>query len=560
MGDYDEETAFLGQIGPYFWVTFFLLNTVFISTGFNGLYIIFAGAAPKHSCLIPDVNLTEDWRNAIIPFTTVGGEEVQSQCSRYNLAVVKNLSDKGYIPARDVNLTNLPQEGCLDGWSYSKDVYQSTIVTEWNLVCDNQWKVPFASSTLFVGYLFGSLISGQLSDRFGRKKVVFMSLGAQSLSVLLQSFSQSWRIFCVMFLFVGASQISIYISAFVLGTELLSKTMRVLFTTLGAFLFYCIGYMTLPWIAYGIRDWRTLLAVLSATSVVYIPLWWFIPESPRWLITQGRMREAEVIVRDAARKNKVQAPSVIFKESQVEEIPPGKKYTMLDVLKSSKLRCITLMCLLLWMAINIGYFGLSLNTSNLSGNPFLNCFLSAITEVPAYIVSTCLLRKCPRRVILSTFLVIGGGVLLLIQFIPDTLHYVALALEMTGKFGFTMAFTIVYIYTAEIYPTVLRNVGMGMCSSAARIGSITAPYVIYLGTYNKVLPYILMGSLTIASSVVNFFLPETFNKDLPETVEQMQECRGFCGGSEKKKYFQNGASRKRPVPQEEKSEMQTLSL
>lgn len=64
---------------------------------------------------------------------------------------------------------------------------------------------------------------------------------------------------------------------------------------------------------------------------------------------------------------------------------------------------------------------------------------------------------------------------------PSALHSVALALEMTGKFGFTMAFGIVYIYTAEIYPTVLRNVGMGMCSSAARIGSITAPYVIYLG-------------------------------------------------------------------------------
>ncbi|KAK1882613.1 Solute carrier family 22 member 21 [Dissostichus eleginoides] len=68
-----------------------------------------------------------------------------------------------------------------------------------------------------------------------------------------------------------------------------------------------------------------------------------------------------------------------------------------------------------------------------------------------------------------------GGVLLLIQFIPEDLQYVALALEMTGKFGFTMAFSIVYIYTAEVYPTVLRNVGMGMCSSAARIGSITAP-------------------------------------------------------------------------------------
>ncbi|XP_075958018.1 organic cation/carnitine transporter 2 isoform X1 [Anarhichas minor] len=537
MGDYDEDTAFLGQNGPYFWNTFFLLNTVFVSTGFNGLYIVFVGATPKHHCLIPDVNLTEEWTKAIVPLTTVDGEEVQSQCSRYRLDVVRNLSAQGLVPGRDVNLTDLEQERCLDGWHYSKDIYRSNIVTEvsmiehWDLVCDDKWKVPFASSTLFVGYLFGSLISGHLSDRYGRKKVVFISLAAQCLSVLLQSFSHSWRMFCIMFLFVGASQISLYISAFVLGTEVLSKTMRVLFTTLGAFLFYCIGYMTLPWIAYGIREWRTLLAVLSMTSVVYIPLWWFIPESPRWLITQGRIDEAEAIVREAARKNKVEAPPVIFKESeslwfQLQGISPSRTYSMLDVLKSKNIRCITLMCLVLWMAINIGYFGLSLNTSNLSGDPFMNCFLSATSEVPAYIVSTCLLRRCPRKALLSSFLVIGGGVLLLIQFIPNTLQYVALALEMTGKFGFTMAFSIVYIYTAELYPTVLRNVGMGMCSSAARIGSITAPYVIYLGTYNKVLPYILMGSLTIASSVVNFFLPETLNRDLPETMEQMQEYQG----------------------------------
>lgn len=47
-----------------------------------------------------------------------------------------------------------------------------------------------------------------------------MSLAAQSVAVLLQSFSTSWRMFCIMFLFIGASQISLYISAFVLGTEL----------------------------------------------------------------------------------------------------------------------------------------------------------------------------------------------------------------------------------------------------------------------------------------------------------------------------------------------------
>ncbi|KAM6970041.1 uncharacterized protein FYW47_005309 [Aplochiton taeniatus] len=529
MGDYDEDTAFLGQSGPYFWITFLLLNTVYVSTGFNGLYFVFVGATPRHHCFIPEANLSAPWEKAAVPVEMVSGREEESRCWRYRLDVVRNLSALGYIPGQDVNLTELEQERCVDGWSYSRDVYHSTIVTEWDLVCDNEWKVPFASSALYIGYLIGSLVSGQMSDRFGRKKVVFISLAAQFVSVFLQSFSVSWEMFCIVFLFVGASQISLYISAFVLGTELLSKPMRVLFTTLGSFLHYCIGYMALPGVAYGMRDWRTLLIILSTVTLVYIPLWWFMTESPRWLLSQGRVEEADAILREAAKKNKVEAPQVIFKDSEWQKPSSTlNQYTLVDVLRTRNIRCITLMCLLLWMAINIGYFGLSLNTSNLSGDPYLNCFFSAATEVPAYIVSTLLLRKCPRRLLLSSFLVIGGGFLLLIQLIPEKLQALAVALEMVGKFGFTMAFSVVYIYTAELYPTVVRNVGIGICSSAARIGSITAPYVIYLGSFNKSLPYILMGGLTVCASLVNLFLPETFNKDLPETIEQMQKCHRPC--------------------------------
>lgn len=133
MGDYDEDTAFLGQTGPYFWSTFFLLNIVFIPTGFNGLYIVFVGAAPQHRCLLPpDLNLSAAWEEAVIPVVGVDGTggPLRSQCSRYRLEVVKNLSDGGLLPGRDVDLSSLEQEECLDGWSFSRDVYQSNIVTE----------------------------------------------------------------------------------------------------------------------------------------------------------------------------------------------------------------------------------------------------------------------------------------------------------------------------------------------------------------------------------------------------------------------------------------------
>ncbi|KAL0994546.1 hypothetical protein UPYG_G00123800 [Umbra pygmaea] len=530
MGDYDDSTAFMGQKGPYFYATFLRLNVIFISTGFIGLYIVFVGATPPHNCFIPDSNnLSEVWRKAIIPMEVVNGYEKESKCSRYKLDVVRNLSALGYIPGLDVNLTEIEQERCLDGWSYSKDIYQSTIVTEWDLVCDNEWKAPFASSTLFIGFLIGSLVSGLLSDRFGRKNVVFGALAVQTLSLFTQAFSPSWEVFCIVFTVVGGSSISLYLSAFVLGTEVLSKSMREIFTTLGAFLHYCIGYMILPGIAYAMREWRTLLIILSSLSVVYIPLWWFISESPRWLLSQGRVEEAEAILREAARRNRVAAPEIIFEDTELDVAsPPTKKYSMIDVVRTSNTRCITLVCLFLWMAVNIGYYGLSLNTSNLSGDPHLNCFFSALTEVPAYVVSTILLRKCQRRPLLATFLLLGGGMLFVIQFIPNNLQGVAIAAEMVGKFAFTVCFTVVYIYTAEIYPTVVRSAGVGMCSSAARLGTIAAPYVIYLGSVNKYLPYIIMGSMTIVVSAGNLLLPETFRKVLPETVEQMQQFKGLC--------------------------------
>lgn len=63
---------------------------------------------------------------------------------------------------------------------------------------------------------------------------------------------------------------------------------------------------------------------------------------------------------------------------------------------------------------------------------------------------------------------------------PD-LYYLATVLVMVGKFGVTAAFSMVYVYTAELYPTVVRNMGVGVSSTASRLGSILSPYFVYLG-------------------------------------------------------------------------------
>ncbi|XP_049728641.1 solute carrier family 22 member 4 isoform X4 [Elephas maximus indicus] len=421
MRDYDEVTAFLGEWGPFQRLIFFLLSASIIPNGFNGMSAVFLVGTPEHRCRVPDsANLSSAWRNHSIPLRLQDGREVPHNCRRYRLATLANFSALGLVPGRDVNLTQLEQESCLDGWEFSQDVYLSTIVTEWNLVCEDDWKTPLTTSLFFVGVLFGSFVSGQLSDRF-------------------------------------------------------------------------------------------------------------IPESPRWLISQGRFKEAEDIIKKAAEMNSISTPEMIFDPVELQELKPLKqqKVFILDLFSTRNIAIITIMSLLLWMLTSVGYFALSLNTPNLHGDAYLNCFLSALIEIPAYITAWLLLRTLPRRYIIAGVLFMGGGVLLLIQVVPADYYVLSIGLAMMGKYGITSAFSMLYVFTAELYPTLVRNMAVGITSMASRVGSIVAPYFVYLGAYNRILPYIVMGSLTVLIGIITLFFPESFGTTLPETFEQMQKVKGF---------------------------------
>ncbi|KAM6983311.1 organic cation/carnitine transporter 2-like isoform 2-T2 [Tautogolabrus adspersus] len=522
MKDYDESIAFLGQWGLFQQVVFFLLCASIMPNGFGAFTLVFLNDIPIHHCFVLEVNLTSDWREAIIPVKVIDGEKERSSCSRYRLGVVKNLSDQGFIPGRDINLTEVEQESCVDGWSYSKDIYQSTIVSEFDLVCSEQWKQPFTSTVFFIGVVFGSFFSGQLADRFGRKPVLFATMAIQTVFTFIQVFSVSWTMFTILLFLNGLGQMSNFV-----GAETLSGNVRVLYSSMGTCLGFAIGYMMLPLFAYFLRDWKYLLVALTVPSLIYLPLWWFIPESSRWLLSQGRVEEAEAIVRKAARWNKVQAPRVIFEGYSVSvnktKSNPKEHYSVLDLLRKSRIRVMTLVLCLVSFTMTIGYYGLSFNTSQLHADPYISCFISAAVEIPAYISSWLALLYIPRRVSVISSLLLEAVPLYLIQLVPKSLSTLSLVLEMLGKYAATTVSSLMFAYIAELYPTVLRNTATGTCTTVSRMGSCMAPLLLELGGYFKYLPYIIMATLAVVSAFAALFLPESFGKPLPETIQQMHQ-------------------------------------
>ncbi|TNN42925.1 Solute carrier family 22 member 5 [Liparis tanakae] len=171
----------------------------------------------------------------------------------------------------------------------------------------------------------------------------------------------------------------------------------------------------------------------------------------------------------------------------------------------------------------MGYYALSLNTSQLHANPYISCFLSAAVEVPAYTSSWLALRYFPRRLSAVSILLVAGLSLYFLQLVPESLSELAVALEMLGKFAMTTGSALMFAYTAELYPTVLRTTATGTCSGFSRVGSSIAPFLSQLSGDFKYLPYIVMGTLAVVSAFAVLFLPETLGRPLPQTIQQMHE-------------------------------------
>ncbi|GFN77870.1 organic cation transporter protein [Plakobranchus ocellatus] len=103
-------------------------------------------------------------------------------------------------------------------------------------------------------------------------------------------------------------------------------------------------------------------------------------------------------------------------------------------------------------------------------------------------------------------------------------QWLTVALAIAGKFGAAGGFGTIYLYSTELFPTLIRNSAIGASSSWARAGAMLAPYVAAQGAktggpLGRGVPLLVCGILVSIAGLLSLLLPETLGRQLPETVE-----------------------------------------
>ncbi|NWY56317.1 S22AD protein, partial [Chionis minor] len=93
---------------------------------------------------------------------------------------------------------------------------------------------------------------------------------------------------------------------------------------------------------------------------------------------------------------------------------------------------------------------------------------------------------------------------------------VTTVLAVIGKFMATASFSTSYVYSAELFPTIIRQTGVGLCSMSARVAGIVAPLISLLSKYHRAIPMAIFGSAPVVGGLLCFLLPETRGADLAD--------------------------------------------
>ncbi|XP_051265733.1 solute carrier family 22 member 2-like [Dicentrarchus labrax] len=524
MTTFDDLLEEAGTFGRWQKRIFALL--CLLSLPFTGVYvgIVFQGFTPDHWCRDSAVVQRRqacgwslaDSRRLTVPKVNSSGVLQQNSCERYEVdwnttALTCN--------SQELNLTGVPVTTCKDGWEYQYEGRKS-FVTEFNLVCSDAWLVDMYQSTLNVGFLVGSFAFGYLADRFGRRISFLLSNVLNLITGIVLAVAPNYISILVVRSLFGFGIKGGWMSAYVLLTEIVGVEYRRMVGILYQMVF-SIGIIILPLLAYFITDWRWLQVVITAPYLFFLSYYWFIPESPRWLISQKNSAKALEITEAMAKENKKKLSKNF--DTLAEDEADSPSASLLDLVRTPNMRKHTLILMFNWFTSAVVYQGLIMRVGIAGGNIYIDFLISGLVEFPAAFLILFTIERVGRRLPFATANIVAGASCLITAFIPDSVLWLKTLVACIGRLGITMAFEMVVFVNTELYPTFVRNLGVSVCSSLCDVGGIVAPFLLYrLADIWLELPLIIFGVVAFIAGGLVLLLPETRGVPLPDTIDDIE--------------------------------------
>ncbi|XP_017782628.1 PREDICTED: organic cation transporter protein-like isoform X2 [Nicrophorus vespilloides] len=432
-----------------------------------------------------------------------------------------SIIDTSYINVSSSGISILPGavEVPCTNWEFGGD--GDTIISEFSLLCDRKQLNNLAEMMFLGGVAIGGLASGVISDKYGRKKTLIASVLIQTFLGVSIAFAPWFEMYFILRAMLGFISVSVVFSGFVLSIEIVGGFWR---TVAGiSYLFpVSLSYVMISGIAYQIRDWRQLQLAISLPGILFSIYWWVIPESPRWLLAMGRHQEVMTILQRAAVMNKRELPLNLDKQL----LPANTKIQtesvgIMDLFKTPKMRKITLLLFVIWFSVYLVYYGLVLNVGNIGGDLYVNSILSGLVEVPAIAISILFLLKCGRKWPLALTMKFAGIACLLtvpIPYIFSDVQWLITSSAMTGKFLISSSNAVMPVFTAELFPTTIRNIGVGASNVSAGMALMIVPYLWEMAMFHDCVPMAIVGVCGVIGGTCVLFLPETGNAPLKDTL------------------------------------------
>ncbi|XP_033996157.1 solute carrier family 22 member 6-like [Trematomus bernacchii] len=494
----------------------------------------FVALVPPHFCSA-HTNLSQSQMSAeeallvTVPLDQTGKPE---RCLRYaapqwHLLTKNRSSSSGKEGDTNAGL-DVDLQGCSDGWTYNMTHRKSTIISDWNLVCDQRSLKQMGQTVFMGGVLLGSVVFGGLSDRYGRRILLLISHLLMAVSGTCAAFSTTFPLFCLFRFGCGMALSGVVLNSVSLIVEWIPTSVRTMVGTMTGYC-YTVGELILALIAYYIRDWRWLTLAVSFPFFVFFLIAWWSHESSRWLVMSNNPEQAIKNLKSVAKCNgrKEEGEKIDMKrlqETMKKEMSCSQgTHSVLDLFRTPTMRRMTICLSAVWLSTSFAYYGLAMDLQKFGVDIYLIQVIFGAVDIPAKVVMVVSMSYFGRRTSQCGALIIAGITVLINLLIPYDKQTARTCMAVLGKGCLAASFNCCYLYSGELFPTIIRQNGMGWVSMMARVGAMVAPMVLLTADYLPWLPGLIYGGAPILSGIAAIFLPETLGLPLPDTIQDVED-------------------------------------